>query len=377
MQARKFSVRQWSVPLLVSLLIMLVQGSAAAQAAEAGVAEGMAPRAVELTLADPPRILNYQGYLTNGSGAPVSGPLTMQAALFDGPDSENLRWGPETFTDVPVANGLFQLALGSTVALAAEVFAGELWVEIRIDATTLPRQPLRPAPYAFGLTPGAHVVGTPVDSDYGLLVANLAEVESSTGIYARGYEVGVYADTTMAGGLGLFTPKAIEATGGYRGPDTMLHISPLKGRAWDDFSGSLLTTNVGNNGSLLLRSSEGTCPCLRIFYIPIDAPSVLYGQDVTIKEIALQYRALRAENSSTAITRVSLLQLQDLTQSTDLLISESPLASIAPITTVFMPGNARLNADSGSVTLRLEITFANNTDFINLGNIRVRLGHTP
>lgn len=367
-------LRVWMLALVVAVTTLAPVMPVSAQEASG---ERVDPAEVTLTLVDPPRLLNYQGYLTNGSGAPFSGTLDMQARLFDSQTGGDLRFGPETFTGVSVQNGLFQLALGRTVQLSTEVFAQALWVEITINGAVLPRQPLRPAPYAFGLVPGARAVGTPYNSDYGLLVANLADTEDSTGIYARGGEVGVYATTASASGLGFFTPRAVEATGGYRGPDSIYFVSPLNGRTYENLDGSTLATNVPQNGSLLLRSYLGSCPCTNFFVVPIDVPAVLYGQNVTVKEVIVQYNTLRAENSTTAIRGVSVEKLVGLQQNFQLYSDTTTRNARTPAAFAIIPGNSQLDFTSGALTLRIEMSFANNTDFIQLGNIRVRLGHTP
>ncbi len=63
---------------------------------------------------------------------------------------------------VSVSGGLFQTALGDTAPLDASFFtlSNNLWLEVTVSGTTLPRQRLMGAPYALTLAPGAVIKNT-------------------------------------------------------------------------------------------------------------------------------------------------------------------------------------------------------------------------
>ena len=127
-------------------------------------AEGGAGAEGEISIvARPAKTMNYQGYLTDGSGNPLDGNYDMVFSLWDeeGAGAGTREWGDETHNAVPVSNGLFTVVLGETVALDPYTdFDEQLYLEITVNGTTLPRQMLRAVPYAMGLTIGAQAVGT-------------------------------------------------------------------------------------------------------------------------------------------------------------------------------------------------------------------------
>lgn len=120
------------------------------------------PANTEFILAQPPYTMNYQGYLTDSSGSPLNGTYEMTFRLYDDLSLGSLEWGPETHANVPVNNGIFQVALGVLVPLNPNDFDEALFLAVAVGGTDVtPRQPLRSVPYAFGLVPGAEVQGDP------------------------------------------------------------------------------------------------------------------------------------------------------------------------------------------------------------------------
>jgi hypothetical protein len=108
--------------------------------------------------AQAPFTLNYQGFLTDGSGTPLQGTQTLTFTLHDAQTLGAQVWGPETHT-TNLVNGLFSLVLGETQALTPAIFNQALFLQINVNGVSLARQPLRPVAYAFGLVPGAEVKG--------------------------------------------------------------------------------------------------------------------------------------------------------------------------------------------------------------------------
>jgi hypothetical protein len=131
--------------------------------------------------------ISYQGRLTDNNGVPLTGSYTMRFFLYDASiggtalyDSGNLN--------INVSDGVFTVPL----PIPQGHFDGQgLWLSIVVGGQTLsPRQPLRPAPYAMSLRPGAHIkqaaTGTAV------------RVESTQGIglQGTGRVYGVYGTNT-------------------------------------------------------------------------------------------------------------------------------------------------------------------------------------
>jgi hypothetical protein len=107
-------------------------------------------------LADVPRVINYQGRVTDSDGNPLTdGTYEMTFTIWDDPtatDPGNITWasGPQT---VQTVDGLFSYLLGSSEPyLTADIFEDSLcWLGIKIgeDPELSPRTKLATVPYAF------------------------------------------------------------------------------------------------------------------------------------------------------------------------------------------------------------------------------------
>jgi hypothetical protein len=113
----------------------------------------------------------YQGRLTDG-GSPVNGEYDLRFRLYD-VSTGGSPVGAVTKMDVTVTEGLFTVELDF-----GAVFDGTaLWLDIGVRpgsssgayTSLTPRQPLRPAPYAHTLRPGASIAGSVSVSDGGIL----------------------------------------------------------------------------------------------------------------------------------------------------------------------------------------------------------------
>jgi hypothetical protein len=152
--------------------------------------------------------ISYQGKLIEG-GVPFDGTASMTFGLWTMQTGGSLVWseGPKS---VPVDGGLFNVVLGDTTALDVNDFSQELWLEIDVKGTTLPRQKLMGAPYAFSLAPGAEVRGAIAGHEV-LTVANMGDGPAlyggsltSTGVKGQslGGGDGVMGDSSSGHGVG-------------------------------------------------------------------------------------------------------------------------------------------------------------------------------
>ena len=127
--------------------------------------------ALLVTACGPDRTLGYQGRLTDASGNPINGTVSMTFKLFT-----QSTGGSAQFTEtqnVTVSNGLFNAGIGGNTAngtygldgIDPALFAQPLWLEISVNGQALsPRQKLGGAPYAMTLAPGA-IVGSEHEGD--------------------------------------------------------------------------------------------------------------------------------------------------------------------------------------------------------------------
>lgn len=137
--------------------------------------------------ADITPVIGYQGRLSI-NGSPANGDYSMTFKLYYAESGGTADWQETKI--VTVSNGLFQTALGDTAPFDAShyMLSKNLWLEVTVAGSTLPRQRLMGAPYALTLAPAAFI-------DASLSYSMMA-------IQNRGSGAGLYA--TSANGPGLW-----------------------------------------------------------------------------------------------------------------------------------------------------------------------------
>jgi len=100
---------------------------------------------------DVPQFLNYQGYLTNSSGQPVSGSHQIVFKLYNGFLSGGTSFWTETQPAVQVTDGRFSVVLGKITPLDTTQFTGSTYIGITVDtnAEMAPRQQFTSVAYAL------------------------------------------------------------------------------------------------------------------------------------------------------------------------------------------------------------------------------------
>jgi hypothetical protein len=93
-------------------------------------------RGTSLSLAEIPKMINYQGMLTNDSGDPITDTLDLEFKIYNAESNGDLKWS-ETQTDVPIIDGLFNVILGSVNPIDTLSFAENYWLEIKVGAQTM------------------------------------------------------------------------------------------------------------------------------------------------------------------------------------------------------------------------------------------------
>ena len=88
-----------------------------------------------------PKRISYQGKITQSTGIPCNGSMSMTFRIYDSPTGGNLLWGPETQA-IEANNGLFTAYLGETVPLTTDVFTTEnAYLETEVAGQTLTPRP--------------------------------------------------------------------------------------------------------------------------------------------------------------------------------------------------------------------------------------------
>ncbi len=111
-----------------------------------------------------PRAINYQGRLTDEAGKPVSGTRDMVFRFY----AERVGGTPvweEGQAGVTVADGLFNVILGSANPITSLPAGPECWLEVVVQGQVIsPRVRLVSVPYAFGADDAANLGSVPAAS---------------------------------------------------------------------------------------------------------------------------------------------------------------------------------------------------------------------
>jgi len=225
-----------------------------------------------LAAASPPRILSFQGRLTNASGVPVVDPVNIVFRIYTStsgdtgsPCANTCKWESKTWSVDPDQNGIFSVQLGDTDqgdtiipdTLFSENATLYLGVKVGSDPEMTPRQRIASVSYALNSdalegfhgsqTPGAKQV--PILNDDGNLIFIGAATIGSGGSGALTLDS---ASGTLT--LGAGTNTIVNTDG-----STALLINPTGDLRF--FSVSNYITSAGNltlAGTLTVNGASGT-----------------------------------------------------------------------------------------------------------------------
>jgi hypothetical protein len=100
-----------------------------------------------LSLAGIPKLINYQGMLTDNSGTPLTGSYNLTFKIWTDTTGGSYLW-TETQNGVQVTNGLFNVILGKVTTLSLP-FDQQYWLEVAVGAETMPRLRLTSVGYSY------------------------------------------------------------------------------------------------------------------------------------------------------------------------------------------------------------------------------------
>ncbi len=379
---------RWFMVLVVALALSMQ--FTLSQAQEAGPGSG------EVVIqADTGGFVPVQGKLTDSSGNPLSGDYSIAVRLYNTASGGTALCS--VLETVTISNGLFTLLVpcGRAQIDGQQLYAG---IQVGSDAEMTPRLPIYPAPYAFSLRPGAIIANTTSGQNSLKVISNAGGgggdaslwVENSStanGIAlwskAAGEDASVVIENAGSGAL-------LKAFGGDGGEDevqiTNQGALQMKADSYlfspgNDFkavAGNDLTLAVSEFGSL--RVSAAATGEKKIA-IGITLPGVLYGQPVKVEEITIFYNT---SSSSSCITHTDVFRLRSsgITAgypTADSLISDATdrLSATYVGYTIVPTANQLLNAEQGILNITLTLNFINTAHYIQIGGVRVRLGHHP
>ena len=208
-----------------------------------------------------PHQMNYQGYVTDAGGNPITGTLEMTFSIWDAETGGVQLWS-ETQSSVSVTNGTCSVILGSVTSIPDDVFTGpSRWLETQIGTEVLsPRREMVSLGYAFkaeyadtadyARNPDGHSLdaadGDPVDAvlvdddgNVGIGATNPSaklDVRGTlqVGIDGTGYDVNFYGG---ASGGRLFWDASKRA----------FRAGRAFGTQWDDTNVGITSTAMGVN----------------------------------------------------------------------------------------------------------------------------------
>jgi len=258
----------WALVLSLSVGLVVAQGPAAS--------EGLAESAVTLT----PASITYQGMLKE-AGAPVTGPRDMVFTYCTDAACATAASGPSstvTRNDVPVANGLFSVALDAS----SNIVNGQaLWLGVTVEGTRIACQEILPVPYALSLRPGAVVRA-------GTTAATLAGVEILSLVPPHIVDVGVIAEGTW-GVLGSSTSSVGVMGRSVSGIAVEGDASALTGETYGVYGKAQSPQGAGLYGQSL--STAGGHGLHAVSLAPGDAGAAILAENQNPNGIAIWGRA--------------------------------------------------------------------------------------
>ena len=162
-----------------------------------------------------PALLNFQGYLSNSVGSPVSDLLPMTFTIYADPSTGSGLW-TETHSQVKVTKGVYHVKLGEMNVLSLP-FDRPYYLEIQIDQDSemIPRLPISPQAFAFrsgnvgtggGWVDSGGVVSLATSTDrVGIGIPEPGEELHVRDVYGNAWLQGVFESTDSDGGLQLMS----------------------------------------------------------------------------------------------------------------------------------------------------------------------------
>jgi hypothetical protein len=426
-------ILKWVLVIVVALVLAGAVGLALAQEPEGN--DDVLPQGEVGAAAALNDVIPIQGRLTDNHGNPINGTRTVVLTLYDASSGGNVLC---TDTDnVQAVNGLFNFSMD--YCTAADLNGRAVWLGIKVggDAEMTPRQEIFAVPYAWGLRPGAIISGSLSSAivhienwystgrglcayamsetgvNYGIVGASRSpdgyggwfyNEEGGTGLQAHSNGAGlngpaVVAEATGSSGIALHaeatsTDAAVvienKGTGpllkgfGPGGGEDEIRINnngsiETKADSYIFIPGTQIIKNLNSDSTRwdvqangAVRIWRGATAGTKTVYLSIVMPGVLYGQPVDVESITIYYRC--QDGTKNYITGTYLNKATDA-DSWATLVSDTTDRKSNTATNYTMAVNNVLSASQGFLGLFFYLTFADDVNYIQLGGVRVQLGH--
>ncbi len=420
-------ILQWVF--LVAVVLVLV-GAVGLTLAQGPGADGVLPQGEVNVAASLDDVIPIQGRLLDANGNPINGTRRITMTLYDAATG-----GTALCTDgddVTAVNGLFNAYMD--YCTAQDLNGRQVWLGIKVggDAEMTPRQAIYAVPYAWSLRPEAVISETSTSA-----ILNVFNHGNGWGLdaYSKGHDAvhgrsdagnhaGVSGENSGGGigvygysaGSGLSGPAVKAVAGGASG--IALHADANSADATvvisNDGSGQLLKgfggdggedeIRINNNGSIETKADSyifvpgmqiiknlntdttrwdvqpngsvriwrGSNSGNKVVYVPIPIPAVLYGQPVDVEGITVYYQC--QDGGKAYITGTYLYKQTGATTGVNL-ISNTTDRTSNTATSYTLAVNNVLSADQGILALYFELSFADDATYIQIGGVRIQLGH--
>lgn len=423
----------WVILIAVTLVLAGAVGMALAQSPEGD--DDVLPQGDVGTAALLNDVIPIQGRLLDASGNPINGTRSVVYTLYDASSGGNALC---TDTDnVTAVNGLFNGEMDSCVAGDLNGRAAWLGIKVGGDAEMTPRQEIFAVPYAWSLRPGAviseslggaiihaentHPTGrglrgyatATTGENYGVVGASTSpdgwggyfyNNDGGIGLYGGSDAPGldapaVYARNSHAGGIALHasvdsTDTTVRLTNGGTGPflkaygagggEDEIRINndgsiETKADSYIFIPGTQIIKNlstdttrwdVQTNGSVYVWRGSNTS--IKTVYMSIVLPGVLYGQPVDVENITIYYKC---QDAAKGFITGTYLNKQTDADSAVSLLSNSTDRTSTTATSYTLTVNNVLSASQGILGLYLNLDFADDAHYVQIGGVRVQLGH--
>lgn len=403
------STRRSGTTLVVILsLLLLLTGLAQAQAQGPGPAAGeakitdltMAESAAAVDQAEEPLevagvsaamsdIIPFQGRLTNPAGVPLNGNYSIRLALYDVSTGGTALCSD---TDaVVVTNGLFTFNMNFCAADDTDGKQLYLGVKVGSDAEMTPRQPVYPAPFARSLRPGA-IINQTDTTLHALTVKSIGSGENGAALLAQNTNAtgGIGAWAQAAGNDAAIVSKNIGSGAlfkgfGSDGGEDEFRINnngsiESKADSYIFIPGAALVKNLSSDSTRWDIQANGAARIWRgatsgnkYVYYPLTIPTQLYGRAVKVESVTVYY--LVADGTKGFIADTGLRKPSAADDYTILASDTTDRTSTTATSYTLTPAaNNVLSADEGLVLL-FGLNFTDDTNWVQIGGIRVRLGH--
>ena len=132
-----------------------------------------------------PSLIDYQGYLEDDTGAPITDTLSITFTIYDASTGGNSKWS-ETQSSVEILGGLFNVTLGSSTAILDTVFTGDTrYLAINLGGSDLsPRTRIVSSAYSHRVETVDGATGGTISGDVTAGKGNFGADNTNAGTYA-------------------------------------------------------------------------------------------------------------------------------------------------------------------------------------------------